>query len=116
MLRLIRLIVAILVLAVIVIFSIANRDIVEVSFAPLPVTMELPLYGVFLIGLVFGVLVGGFSVWFSYLARAREARKLRNKVWALENQLNLIRQEEEKARAERQTASSSRSLAAPRAA
>ena len=113
--RLIRLIVAILVLAVIVIFAIANREIVEVSYAPLPVTMELPLYGVFLIGLVFGVLIGGFSVWFSYLAKARQARKLRNKVWALENQLNLIRQEEEKARAERQV-SSSRAVAAPRAA
>ena len=114
MLRLIRLIVAIVVLAVIAIFAIANRTIVEVSFVPLPITMELPLYGVFLIGLVFGVLIGGFSVWFSYLAKAREARKLRNKVWALENQLNLMRQHEEKERAERQA--SARALTAPRAA
>jgi uncharacterized integral membrane protein len=115
MLRLIRLLIAILILAVIVIFAIANREVVQASLAPLPVTMELPLYGMFLIGLVFGVLIGGFSVWFSYLGKARQARKLRNKVWALENQLNLIRQQEEKERAERQV-SSSRELAAPRAA
>lgn len=115
MLRTLRLVIALVVLAVIAIFAIANRGIVDVSFAPLPISMELPLYGVFLIGLVFGVLIGGFSVWFSYLAKAREARKLRNKVWALENQLNLIRQQEEKERAERQT-SPSRAVAVPRAA
>ncbi|HEX6143399.1 MAG TPA: LapA family protein [Geminicoccaceae bacterium] len=114
MLRLIRLLIAFVVLAVIVIFAIANRDPVQVSFAPLPAVMELPLYGVFLLGLVFGVLIGGFSVWFSYLKKAREARRLRNKVWALENQLNLIRQQEEKAQAERQAAG--RAVAVPRAA
>ena len=114
MLRLIRFVIAFVVLAVIVIFAIANRAPVVVSFSPLPVVMELPLYGVFLIGLIFGVLIGGLSVWFSYLAKAREARKLRNKVWALENQLNLIRQQEEKAQAERQAAG--RAVAVPRAA
>lgn len=100
MIRLIRLLLALLVLAVIVAFVIANRMPVEVSFAPLPAVMELPLYGVFLVGLVFGVLVGGVSVWIGSLMRARENRKLRNKVWALENQIRLLREQEEKERTE----------------
>jgi uncharacterized integral membrane protein len=114
MIRLIRLLLAVIVLVVIVAFVIANRDPVTVSFAPLPVVMELPLYGVFLVGLVFGVLIGGFGVWIGSLMRARENRKLRNKVWALENQISLIRQQEEKAQAERQAAS--RAVAVPRVA
>lgn len=114
MLRFFRLLLAVVALVVIVIFAIANRDPVDVSFAPLPIAMELPLYGVFLVGLVLGVLIGGVYVWLTALARAAEARRLRHKNRALENQLNLTRQQQEKAEAERQ--SGSRALSAPRAA
>jgi lipopolysaccharide assembly protein A len=113
MLRFIRLLLAAVAIVVLVAFAIANRQPVEVSFAPLPVVMELPLYGVFMIGLVFGVLIGGTFIWFSALARARQVRHLRNRNWALENQLNLIKQQEEKAEAQRQA---SRAVAVPRAA
>ena len=115
MLRFFRLLLAVLALVVIVAFAIANREPVDVSFAPLPIAMELPLYGVFLVGLVLGVLIGAVYVWFTAMARGTEARRLRNKVWALENQLKTVRQQQERAEAERQT-TSSRALSAPRAA
>ncbi len=101
MLRIIRLLLAVIAAIVIIGFAVANRDPVPVRFAPFPIVTELPIYGVFLFGLVIGVLVGGLSVWFTSFAKRREARRLRHKVWALETQLNVIRQQEEKAQAER---------------
>jgi len=67
-------------------------------------TIELPLYGAFLFGLVIGVLVGGIGVWLGGLGQRREAKRLRSRVWALENQLRVQKQQEDKARAERYSA------------
>jgi uncharacterized integral membrane protein len=90
MTRLVRLIVGLIALLIIVIFAIANRAPVEVSFAPLPLAIELPVYGVFLLGLVIGGLLGGAVVWLNGHPYRRDARRLRNKVWALENQLEVL--------------------------
>lgn len=114
MLRIVRLLLAVLAAVVIVGFAIANRVPVPVSFAPFPIVIELPVYGVFLFGLVIGVLVGGIGAWLGTLRKRREARRLRSKVWALENQLSAVRQREEQAEAERYT--SQRALAAAGAA
>jgi uncharacterized integral membrane protein len=112
MARTLRLLLGLAALIVIVAFAIANRMPVDVSFAPLPATIELPIYGVFLIGLIVGVLVGGIGVWLGSLGQRREAKRLRSKVWALENQLQILKQQEEKARAERYTAHKSMALQA----
>ena len=112
MIRTLRLLLGLVALIVIVAFAVANRTPVDVSFAPLPVTIELPLYGAFLFGLIVGVLVGGIGVWLGGLAARHRARRLRNKVWALENQLNLLKQREEKAQAERYRAQTSLALQA----
>jgi lipopolysaccharide assembly protein A len=112
MARTLRLLLGLAALIVIVAFAIANRTPIDVSFAPLPGTIELPLYGVFLIGLIVGVLVGGVAIWLRSLGQRREAKRLRSKVWALENQLQILKQQEEKARAERYTAQKSIALQA----
>lgn len=114
MIRFIRLLLALVALIIIVAFAIANRTPVDVSFAPFPITTELPLYGAFLWGLVVGVLIGGIGVWLSGFQQRRRARRLSNRVWALENQINVLKQQEERERAERYSAqrSSSTALAA----
>ena len=99
MTRLIRLIVGLLGLVVIVAFAIANRTPVEVSFAPFAGPVELPVYGVFLLGLVLGGLIGGIVVWLGGHGYRRDARRLRNKVWALENQVAVLKQQERSAQA-----------------
>ena len=114
MLRLVRLLLAVLAAVVIVGFAVANRVPVPVSFAPFPIVIELPVYGVFLFGLVIGVLVGGLGAWLGSLGKRREGRRLRRKVWALENQLSALRQQDERAQAERHTGQ--RALAAAGAA
>jgi uncharacterized integral membrane protein len=98
MIRLLRLLLGLVALIVIVAFAIANRTPVDVSFAPLPLTIELPVYGAFLFGLIVGVLVGGLGVWLGGLGKRRQARKMRNKVWALENQLRRQREQAHTAR------------------
>lgn len=111
MVRVLRLILALAALLVIIAFAIANRTPVDVSFAPLPILIELPVYGVFLVGLVFGMLVGAIWMLLAGAGRRREARRLRNKTWALENQLTLLREEEERARAAREAPARSTALA-----
>ena len=104
MIKLLRLIVGIVALVVIIAFAIANRAMVEVGLLPFPTTIELPVYGVFLLGLVVGVLVGGIGVWIGGHTRRREARKARNRAWALENQLNVLKREADREQAKRYAA------------
>jgi uncharacterized integral membrane protein len=112
MIKILRLLLGLIALIVIVTFAVANRTPVDVSFAPLPVTIELPLYGAFLFGLVVGVLVGGIGVWLGGLARRHQARRMRKRVSALESELNVIKRREERAEAERYRARKSLALQA----
>jgi uncharacterized integral membrane protein len=100
MVRFFRLLLGLVALIVIVAFAVANRTPVEVNFAPLPVSIELPLYGAFLFGLIVGVLVGGIGVWLGELGRRYRARRLRRRVGQLEQQLAHVRRQEEKTVAE----------------
>lgn len=104
MTKLLRLIIGIVALVLVIAFAIANRGVVQVGLAPFPTTIELPVYGIFLLGLVIGVLVGGIGVWIGGHAKRREARKARNRAWALENQLNLLKQEANREQARRYAA------------
>jgi uncharacterized integral membrane protein len=99
MAKILRLIVGLAALVVVVAFAIANRALVEVGLAPFPNTIELPVYGVFLFGLIVGVLVGGIGVWLGGHARRREARRNRNRLWALENQMNVLKRQAEQEQA-----------------
>jgi lipopolysaccharide assembly protein A len=100
MTKILRILLALAALIVIVAFAIANRTPVPVSFAPLPILIELPVYGVFLLGLVLGGLIGGLAIWLSGIPQRRQARRMRNKVWALENQVTVLKQQEQKTHAE----------------
>ena len=100
MIRTLRILLALAALVVIVAFAIANRAPVPVSFAPLPILIELPVYGVFLLGLVVGGLIGGLALWLAGMPQRRRARRMRNKVWALENQVEVLKKQEQRARAE----------------
>ena len=111
MTKLLRLIIGIVALVLIIAFAIANRGVVEVGLSPFPTTIELPVYGVLLFGLVIGVLVGGIGVWLGGHARRRDARKLRHRASALENQLNVLKRVADREEAMRYSAS--RELAAP---
>jgi uncharacterized integral membrane protein len=94
MIKLLRIVVGLVGLIVVVAFAVANRTPVEVSFAPLPIVIELPVYGVFLLGLVLGGLLGGSAVWLSSARYRWRARRLRNRTSALEYQVAALKKQQ----------------------
>lgn len=73
--RFLRVLFAALLLIVLVVFAVSNRQAVTVSLEPLPFILDLPLYLlvflVFLAGLVFGAILGRLNAW----AAARRKRQ-----------------------------------------
>ena len=83
MAKFLRSLLAIVGLIVIVTFSVANRELIDVSFFPLPLpVIELPVYAVFLIGIFMGAILGGLSLWLSESEMRAEWRSLRRKARA----------------------------------
>lgn len=95
MLKLLRLLIAVVALVMLVVLAIDNRGPVELSFWPLPLNIHVPLYWVFLFGLVAGALIGGISWWLSSWAYRREARAMRRRVRAMDYQEQLRRERTE---------------------
>lgn len=116
MIKLVRLLLALVGVIVIVMLAVDNRGIVEIIFWPLPFQLRMPLYAVFLIGLFLGALLGGTALWLSSQSKRREARQLRRKVAAVEYQDRLNRErEEQEALEQARRKTQSLALAAPHA-
>ena len=64
----------------IVAFCVVNRMHVPISFFPLPwPPLDLPVYGVLLIGVALGVTIGGLSLWLSLSPMRTEYRQLKRR-------------------------------------
>ena len=94
MIKALRLLLGLAGLIVIIAFAIANRTPVAISFAPLPIAIELPVYGVFLLGLVLGGLLGGLALWLGRLRSWRQSRRLRRRASVLEDQVAALKRDE----------------------
>jgi putative membrane protein len=85
--RFLRVFIGALLLLILIVFAVANKDAVTVSVDPLPFVIELPLYllvfAVFFVGLIFGVVIGRLNAWSSSRRRA-EAEKQRQARQALQ--------------------------------
>ncbi|HET6521073.1 MAG TPA: LapA family protein [Geminicoccaceae bacterium] len=93
MTKLIRILLAVVVGLVIIVFSVANRGPVEVSFAPFPTALEVPLYGVALMFLFLGVLAGGIAAWLNGAQARGENRRLRRRLTGLETQVDVLKRQ-----------------------
>jgi uncharacterized integral membrane protein len=113
MLKLLRTLLAIVGLLVVVVFAVANRHMVDVSFWPMPYSHTAPLYAVLLAGIVIGVVLGGLAMWLSGRRRRVTLRHLRSRVSEYEYQEQQRRRAEDEAAAARVRG---RALAAPAAA
>ncbi len=74
--------------AVAIWFALANRADVTVSFAPLPVAADLPLYLLVFIVFVLGVLAGGVSHWLAAARHRGTARDTKRRLVVLERELD----------------------------
>ncbi len=95
MVKLLQIVLAVCGLILVVVLAVDNHGPVELVFWPLPFSYQVPLYWVFLIGLFAGALLGGAAVWLSSWSDRREARAMRRKVRAVENQERLEREHRE---------------------
>ena len=80
----------------IVLFSVANRAPVRISFDPIsrdaPVlAYDLPLFAVVLAALAIGVLIGGLASWLAQGKHRKAARRNRREVETLRSQTQALR-------------------------
>ena len=102
MARLLRLALIMIGTMLIVGFSVVNRADVEISFFPLPIPgFTVPVYGVLLIGVMLGTVLGGLTLWLSMSPVRSEWRRLRKRFRAQELEERLRREREEAEAAER---------------
>jgi uncharacterized integral membrane protein len=95
--RVVRNIVAALILVplavVIVAFAVANRQIVTVSLDPFSAehpaaSVTLPLFGLIIVLLIVGVLIGGIAAWLRQARWRRTARRLEREVGELRTEID----------------------------
>jgi uncharacterized integral membrane protein len=77
----------------IVLFAVANRESITISFDPFNAaapayTMRAPLFTVILLLLIAGVIVGGVAAWLRQSKWRRTARRLESEVRALRAELD----------------------------
>lgn len=101
MLRILRLLLGLAGLLLITLFAIANRAPVDVSFWPTPLSVDLPLYGVFLIGLMLGVILTASMAAVELLRLKIDNRRLARQLHGFQYQAKLRESAEEEAAVQR---------------
>lgn len=99
MIKIFRLLLGLIGLVVIVSFAVSNRQNVEMTLWPLPNTLTVQLFWVFMFGLVVGAVLGGLGAWLGGMRKRREGRRMRHKAEDLEGQLRAIDQRQKAAEA-----------------
>ncbi len=80
---------------VIVMFAVANREIVTVSFDPFSsaqpaLSFTMPLFVLIFVLVMFGVLLGGMAAWLRQSKWRRNARKLEADIEALRREMAVL--------------------------
>lgn len=80
----------------VVLFSVANRGPVRVSFDPISrdapvVAFDVPLFAVVLAALAAGVLIGGFAAWLAQGKHRKAARRNRREAESLRDETRMLR-------------------------
>ncbi len=96
MLRFLKLLVAIPTALAIILFAIANRQEVRVSFDPFSreapqAFLDAPLFAIALAALALGVLVGGIGAWFAQSRHRKAERRLKREVERLASETQMLK-------------------------
>ncbi len=73
-------------IAVAVIFAIANRELTTLDLWPFELSPQLPLFVILLVCVGFGLAVGGLATWLSAAPARRRARQTRRRAAELERE------------------------------
>ncbi len=77
----------------VVTFAVANRERVDVSFWPAPLTLNLPLFSVVLLVLIVGFVLGALVHWLTTGSPRRRARENARRAEAAERELERLRRQ-----------------------
>lgn len=87
MIKLLRSIFSIVIAAILIVFSLGNRQKVDIVWSPIHESAELPVYFLILIALLIGFLIGGIMVWLNYVPIKRINKKQNKKIQNLEKKI-----------------------------
>ena len=82
--RLLRLLIWIPALAVMTIFALSNRQLVELDLFPTDVSIDIPLSAAIFTAMALGFFLGGIVVWFTALRYRRAAKRAQETIRQLE--------------------------------
>jgi len=86
-----RLLIALPLLLILVVFALSNRALVPLGFWPFDYSLELPLSLAILGAMAIAFLAGGTMIWLSALAQRRRARRAEHAVKLLEEQVQELK-------------------------
>jgi uncharacterized integral membrane protein len=86
-LKLLRWVLIGLIALILIVFAVANRNVISLTLWPLPVALDAPLYLVVLLTLLIGFLLGELVAWMNGYRWRREARRSAKRVQELEREL-----------------------------
>jgi uncharacterized membrane protein YciS (DUF1049 family) len=87
MIKLVRSIFSVIVAAILIVFSLGNRQTASIIWSPIHQSAELPVYLLLLIALLIGFIIGGIMVWLNYIPIKRLNKKQNKKIINLEKKL-----------------------------
>ncbi|MCX7339179.1 MAG: LapA family protein [Hyphomicrobiales bacterium] len=94
--RFLKLLITLPVMLAIILFAVANRQSIRVSFDPFSTDpprffLDMPLFGLALAILALGVLIGGLAVWLSQGRHRKAERRLKREVTRLAGETAALR-------------------------
>jgi uncharacterized membrane protein (DUF106 family) len=101
MLRLIRLLIAAVAAAYLIVFAVQNRGAVDIVLWPGLVPITAPVWSIALIATIFGIVLGGVSVWLAGLSWRSRAAAAQRRLRAQEERREAAERREEQAAAMR---------------
>ncbi|HET6183880.1 MAG TPA: lipopolysaccharide assembly protein LapA domain-containing protein [Acetobacteraceae bacterium] len=90
-----RLVIAVPVLLVLILFAVSNRQHVAVGFWPTDLDLIVPLAGAVLVPAAAAFLIGGLIVWPGELRARRRARRAETRLHMLEEEVRVLRAREQ---------------------
>lgn len=77
-----------------VVFAVANRDVVELSFFPVPYAVEMPKFLFALLCFALGLLIGSAVLGLRFAGQKHQLRRELRRAKAMENELKALRMED----------------------
>jgi len=94
MIYILRSVLSVIVAAAIILFALANRDLIDVIWSPVHDSVNIPVFLPVLLALMVGFVIGATLVWLNGSVVRQERRSQRKKIKNLEEELQDISEDD----------------------